>query len=258
MPRNEEGYIQAVQSFEICSFFGNLELNHKAVAERNSIEWLRLNIHCNRMTEEKSRQINDFVKLLPKAKQFDIMITDVLTQNDAKWVWELMCLVVHTNNHPKKINYTCESGPWVDRPSTDWSFISKAKRLDIGSIDELTIKYSDASFVLFSKLADIDTVIVDLETILEREYNFPEDTKANRIQIKYELNYWIGYEELNQVLRMLCVGFSQRSLNFETIEGVIVNRDNGSTRQQVFKSDATAWNKIKDWFILTIEVTFEI
>ena len=63
----------AVQSLYVD---GNFELIFDSLVERNSVEWLGLkfNRYTEDFTEKTSRQVNKLLKLLSKAKQFEITI----------------------------------------------------------------------------------------------------------------------------------------------------------------------------------------
>ena len=103
------------------------------VYNRNLIERLGLTV-CD-LTGKTSRQINKFLKLLKKAKQFDITIRVFDTQKEAKWLWELINLVVHTNSHSKTVNLCF----FDSIQSTDCSFVNPKQQLKIGLISQLII-----------------------------------------------------------------------------------------------------------------------
>lgn len=259
----EEGYLPAVQSLYVD---GNFELIFDSLVERNSVEWLGLkfNRYTEDFTEKTSRQVNKLLKLLSKAKQFEITI-HIYTQNQAKWLWELMCLVVHTNHHPKTIKFNLQH-----HPSVDWSFIVQEQQLDIGSISLLTFGYQNTPVGLFSRLANIDTVIVDLNSILRSGNAFVENIKASCLQINLDLkprwtnNYRRRFVSL---LDDLLRDKSQPSFKVKTVKCVVIMSDSSNRQmilwlsrmenQQIFEADATALNKIKGWFWLTCQVNLK-
>ena len=77
-------------------------------------------------------------------------------QTKAKWLWELMRSIVHSNSRAKTIKLTC----YAYGDLIDWSFINETERLNVGSIDQLTINGRNTIPIeYFSKLADIGTIV---------------------------------------------------------------------------------------------------
>lgn len=258
----EQGYLPAVQSLAVnLEFCENLELVYDFIADRNSIE--RLGLTVSDLTRKTSRQINKFLKLLKKAKQFDITIRVFGTRREAKWLWELMTMVIHTNSHPKTINLCF----FDSIQSTEWSFTRQNQRLNIGSISKLIVSYHHPPAGLFSNMANIDTVIVELQSILRPGNAFVENVNANCLQIKYDLKpQWTN----NHLGRLLCFldqlnrDTSQPSFKVKTVKCVVIMSDSSNRpmilwlsrieNQQTFEVDAMVWSKIKDWFRLTCQV----
>ena len=77
------------------------------------------------------------------------------TQKQAKGLWDLMRLIVHSNSGAKTIKLKCNAAP-----DLDWNFINETERLNVASIAELII-INDGSFPIevFFKLAEIGTIV---------------------------------------------------------------------------------------------------
>ena len=81
-------------------------------------------------------------------------------QTKAKWLWELMRSIVHSNSRAKTIKLTC----YAYGDLIDWSFINETERLNVGSIAQLTLEAVGGATAtipsdFFTKLADIGTIV---------------------------------------------------------------------------------------------------
>ena len=130
----------------------------KSLAGGNSIKYLVLKTGYNTQLTTL-RKLNAVLKRLTKADYFELDVW-IYTQGQAKWVWELMRSIVHSNSRPKTIKFSSRS--WIIRGQAydmiDWGFINDTERLNVGSIRQLTVKHGLVPIDFFNKLADIGTI----------------------------------------------------------------------------------------------------
>ena len=269
----EDGYLQAVQSL-VLRFHrdGDLKFIFDSLQTRNSIVRIELGVQSNatttysitenlqlmsvrrQLSEKTGRQLIDLVTRLTKMIGFTIYIR-VDTQAEAEWLWQLMRVVVHSNSHPKGINFEILHSGRAAIVPIDWSFTDDDERLDVGFIEKLFCTSAPVGF--FANLADIDKLQVKLDTEFWHSESkvFLADTKANHLEIICTLdqdtydqdNYWPLLNHLRSVW------FPSTSFNVETVVCLIDGDADHVQKSPIFENDAEVWQKIKDWFLPIVD-----
>lgn len=253
-PFIENGYLQAVKG--LCLGLGhnaNFQPVYDSIDERNSVLSCTVvhqqgywnNVARNSFgAEETKRQIIDIFTRFKKMNQLTIIV-QIDTQDQAKWLWELMRVAVHTNTRPKIVNFIMTN---FNRAAIDWSFINDDEKLDHGSIEELHANYAPIGF--FSNLAKTDTLVAELfNSDFWLEGNRLLETKAKNLCIVCDLRPNVNLQLMDQIVTLLRADNAQKTFNVETVECCVVGDIKEALILPTFENDSSAWNKVKDWFL---------
>lgn len=263
MPRPflEDGYLQAVKAM---AFFFNgkprgfdLQILLDSIAARNSLEELNIIIARGISPTELACHVIEMLTQMKSMTKFAIQIK-VETQAQAKWLWKVMRLAVHTTSRPKVIVFKClddwKGTGLVGRHSATsdsigWSFINHDERLKVGSIKELRADEAPDGF--FDRLAKIDKLVVELDfDFWCPENRFLEETKARNLQIRVSLDDEGDCDTMYNKLRCEHTANKLQNIEVETVEYMVVGftagGGNNSFKSPPFENNAEVWEKVKD------------
>lgn len=241
-PVIDGGYLQAVKSLGLWFVEPPRNFTLKSLCEsltvRNSVEHFNLKLQCN-LPEKLSRQIVQLLTQLKKMRTIGISI-EVGSQAQAKWLWQVMRVTVHTTSRPITINWDyADTGN-----SINWSFVNREERLDNGTIELFSV-IGNAPTGFFNKLAQIDLLVVVLDDVFFLPENcFIEEAKAKRLQIYCDIDQENHVALMNR-LQNDNVQRRRRAFKADTIE-CLVDVDGVNTVMN-FENDAQVWEKIKEW-----------